>query len=80
MKTNELKKLIYKQNPTAEFNMFRGGTLYYTSSITIQRDDQYMLPISQTLFFEVPATDIGTTDFTREMSAKHLLRWIKNEE
>jgi len=77
MQTNELKKLIYKQNPYAEFNMFRGGTLYYISKIQV--DGEYS-PVDYQVFFEVPSSDTGTTDFYDKMNAKYLLRWIKNEQ
>lgn len=79
MKTNDIKKLIYKQNPMATFNMCRGGTLYYYSTISSNRTEENPILSYANIFFEIPISDIGTTDFYAEMTAKHLLRWIVNE-
>ena len=70
MTTNVIKKLVYKQKPTADLEMIRGGNLYYNALLTSMEDIQFIVPIS----------DIGTTDFFPEMEAKHLLRWLVNEE
>ena len=29
--------------------------------------------------FEIPIEDMGTADFYNEMEAKHLLRWLNND-
>jgi len=78
MKTNEIKKLIYKKNPTAELDMIRGGNLYYLTSFEVGMIDKTV--VNQIIAFEVPISDIGATDFFPTMPAKHLLRWIVNNE
>ena len=67
----EIKKGIYKKNPTAKIFRICGGILYYRSEL---HDG-----VTQPIFFDVPVSDIGTTDFYPEMPAKHLLRWIVEE-
>lgn len=75
MTNNEIKKLVYKQKPNALLEMIRGGTLYYRSIITVGKFLQ-----NQPIRFQIPISDIGTTDFFPSMEAKHLLRWLINEE
>lgn len=78
MKTTEIKKLIYKKNPYADLDMIRGGNLYYIAKFEVgTRENEYF---NQVVQFVVPISDIGTTDFFADMPAKHLLRWIVNNE
>ena len=70
MTNNEIKKLVYKQKPQADLEMIRGGNLYYNALLTNMEE----------ILFTVPISDIGTTDVFPMMEAKHLLRWLTNEE
>ena len=72
MTNTEIKKACYKQAPTAELEMVRGGNLYYTANIKTD--------ILYDVNFIVPISDIGATDFFPQMEAKFLLRWLENEE
>lgn len=62
---NEIKKLLYKQNPMGEFKFIRKGVAYYTTVVD-------GLQIS----FEVPVDDMGDADFGKEIEAKLLIRWL----
>lgn len=73
MNKNEIKKALYKQKPTAEFQFIRMGNAHYLTSVNIDSIDKLV-------FFEVPVDDMGTADFEREMDAKLLNRWIVVEE
>ncbi len=69
MEKTEIKKALYKQNPTAiMLNKDNGEYKYYTE---IQHED---MPV--TVDFRIPANEIGDTPFHSEMEAKHLIRWI----
>lgn len=70
MEKNEIKKLLYKQNPKAHFTHIRKGNAYYSSVVS---EDN-----GQNLFirFEVPIIDMGDADFLVEMEGKFLIRWI----
>jgi hypothetical protein len=70
MSTNEIKKLLYKQNPTAEFQYIRKSVAYYRTVI-IQENGA-----AANILFQVPVADMGDADFGKEMSAKLLIRWI----
>jgi hypothetical protein len=70
MEKNEIKKLLYKQNPKANLLYIRKGNAYYDS--TIEDVDRGTVFIK----FEVPIVDIGDADFFNVMEAKHLIRWI----
>jgi hypothetical protein len=71
-----LKKLLYKQKPTAKFDYIRKGIVYYNTSLQIEHEtvDQYL-----NIVFEIPVVDMGDADFTRDMDAKLLIRWILTE-
>ncbi len=70
MDKNEIKKLLYKQNPIATFNYIRKGTAYYETVVNAEFD------ISHKINFEVPVSDMGDADFKNEMESKLLNRWI----
>ncbi len=72
METNEIKKLLYKQNPKANFNYIRKGYAYYDAPIT---DSDKVFKFIK---FEIPITDMGDADFHNQMDAKFLVRWILN--
>jgi hypothetical protein len=65
IRKNELKKLLYKNNPIAFFNKIRLGVAYYQTFI----DDSV-------ISFEVPINDMGEADFEVQMKAKYLVRWM----
>ena len=65
MEKNEIKKLLYRENPVAKLKHVRKGMIYYeakTNDVTID--------------FEVPVTDIGDATFYNEMDSKLLIRYI----
>jgi hypothetical protein len=78
MTTNEIKKELYKQNPKAKFDFIRQGLAYYKAKITVENEGQ--IPFNKFITFEVPISDMGSADFFAEIDAKHLNRWIVNEE
>lgn len=65
----EIKKLIYKQKPKAYLEFIRIGVAYY-----------YTTSLGTKISFQIPISDMGSTDFFPEMQAKLLLRWLINEE
>lgn len=74
METNEIKKLLYKQNPKASFSHIRKGCAYYDVPITDSNG------VFKFIKFEIPVSDMGDADFHSMMSAKLLIRWIINTE
>lgn len=69
MMPNEIKKLVYKQQPKALFEKLRGGVAYYVFSVVVSDSTSYF-------HAEIPVKDMGSTDFLCEMEAKFLLRWL----
>lgn len=65
MEKNEIKKLLYRENPIAVFNYIRKGNAYYqTKTIDVIID------------FVIPVSDMGEANFLNEMDSKSLIRWI----
>lgn len=70
MEKNEIKKALYKQNPTADFQYIRKGNAYYSTKINYQTPNEFLVT------FEIPVEDMGDADFFAEMESKLLQRWI----
>lgn len=77
MTTTEIKKLLYKQKPIAELLCIRKGVAYYDAKISVESEP---IIIYKTIFFEIPVSDMGDADFTPQIEAQHLNRWIVNNE
>lgn len=73
MKKNDIKKALYKQKPIAKLLVRKNGVAYYDAVILEQKE-----PIVKykTVFFNVPESDMGDAEFTEEMDAKLLIRWL----
>lgn len=67
MTNTEIKKELYKQKPDATLRYIRTGVAYYYADLEQQR-----------VYFEVPVNDMGEADFTWNMDAKLLIRWLVN--
>lgn len=79
MTKNEIKKILYKQNPKANFSYIRKGIVYYNTIInTEETEDKKSIPYQ--VFFEIPVMDMGDADFFNEMEGKYLIRWISINE
>jgi hypothetical protein len=70
MEKNDIKKLLYKQNPVAKFLYVRKGNAYYDTTV----EDTTLGSVY--IQFEVPVNDMGDADFLPIMEAKFLNRWI----
>lgn len=70
MEKNEIKKLLYKQNPTASFQSIRKGNGYYSTTVEDATAGRVFIQ------FEIPINDMGDADFYSQMEAKYLIRWI----
>ena len=70
MEKNEIKKLLYKQNPIAAFQYIRKVNDYYEAVVDdVGKGSIYVK-------FEIPVIDMGDADFLPQMEAKYLIRWI----
>lgn len=67
MELNEIKKLLYKENPHAVLKHIRKGVAYYSAHIS---------SVDKIVQFEVPVNDMGDADFLSSMDSKLLIRWI----
>lgn len=67
MTNTEIKKLVYKQKPQAHLQFIRIGVAYYYADLEEER-----------IRFQIPVSDMGSTDFTPNEEAKLLLRWLDN--
>jgi hypothetical protein len=69
---SEIKKELYKQKPDAKFLFIRKGIAYYDCKIkVVNRTIEY-----ERVFFNVPISDMGDSDFLPVMQAQLLNRWI----
>lgn len=77
----EIKKLVYKQKPKAQFVMIRMGVAYYKFDVVADIVQSFTEDETNRLGFEfqIPVEDMGTADFHQTMEAKHLLRWLNEE-
>lgn len=62
---NTIKKGLYKNKPIATFKMIRSGVAYYTATLEGEK-----------INFEIPVSDMQSTDFLFREDAKFLIRWI----
>jgi hypothetical protein len=67
MTNNEIKKLLYKENPSANLLHLLKGNAYYACTV----NGIYIL-------FEVPVSEMGDTRFWPQMDSKLLIRYIVN--
>ncbi len=66
MNKNEIKKALYRENPTAQFIETYSDIFYY---IAILENGEFV-------YFNVPVSDIGSAKFKNKMEAKYLIRWM----
>jgi hypothetical protein len=67
MEKNEIKKELYRTKPTAYFQSYQGGLLYYKT-------------LGVEYHFSIPVEDTGTAPFLPEMPAQQLNRWLQLAE
>ena len=65
MELNEIKKILYKENPKAELDEIRDETVWYSTSIN-----------DIVILFKIPMFDTKGASFFSEMDSKYLIRWI----
>lgn len=63
---NEFKKMLYKENPAAIFQYIKNGVCHYDAELSD----------GTVIRFSIPVSDMGETEFKRNIEAKHLIRWI----
>lgn len=63
-----VKKLLYKEAPSAEFKEISFGIATYTAIANNNLN----------IIFKIPVNDMGEATFYPKMEAKHLIRWIDN--
>ena len=74
MELNEIKKALYKQNPTAIISKItKSGLLYDTS---VQTGGYAPFETWEEVSFLIPLEEIGDAVFRTGMEAKLLIRWI----
>ena len=73
MEKNEIKKALYNQNPTADFQYIRKGKAIYSVKLNV---DNIFGMNGIVVFFEIPVEDMGDADFGLRMEAKLLQRWM----
>lgn len=75
MELNEIKKLLYKENPPAFLENVRKDGILYISQVgaSAERSDEGI-----TFRFRVPLTELGETIWSPRVDAKLLIRYIIN--
>ncbi len=69
MTVEQIKKELYKQNPTARIMFVQDSVVRYCASVEFEGEKNIVV-------FEIPTTDMGNTAFQREEPAKLLIRWL----
>lgn len=69
MDQTEIKKALYKEDPKADLLVVTCNFIQYESE----------LKNGEILRFIVPLVDIGYGRFYKEMSAKHLIRYLQTQ-
>lgn len=65
MEKNDIKKTLYRKNPTAYFSsVSKTGAMYY---VNIEEE---------CIWFNVPLDDLGDATFFADMQAKLLIRYL----
>jgi len=83
MEKNYVKKELLKSRVMASFSHYTAGNLYYHVKVGMDIY-QFPIPTVEKAKGQIDAedhvlqlsTDLGTTDFSREMRGSHLNRWI----
>ena len=68
MTTNEIKKALYKEKPTAHMDYVTNGAVWYTT-----------LAAGLEVYFKVPMNETYGGTFYPTMPAQQLIRWIYEE-
>lgn len=71
---NEVKKLLYKEKPSAILSEIREGIAYYSAHISTRSESDELIEII--VDFKVPVSDMGNASFRVSMESQHLLRWL----
>jgi hypothetical protein len=67
MTHTEIKKALYKQNPSADFMGASKGKMSYLTLLP---------PNEEKIWFEIPFKDLGDAKFYPSMDSKLLIRWL----
>jgi hypothetical protein len=65
MEKNEIKKMLYRENPKAKLLHILKGIAYYNAKHNDTNID-----------FEIPVDELKGADFYLEMDTKFLIRWL----
>lgn len=65
MMSNEIKKVLYKEKPTAYFKQIEKSIITYHCNTSLGD-----------VYFEVPFSDIGDVPFKLTMEAQLLICWL----
>jgi hypothetical protein len=82
MELNEIKKLLYKQNPKAQFVNARKDGLLYEAFIFEEHNDIWAdyeeKREVEIVSFLIPLNEIGEVIWKSEMEAKFLIRYLQS--
>lgn len=70
---NEIKKFLYKNNPTAILDYIKKGVLVYRARVSKETEDD--IEVNEVVF-SVPVDDLGDAEFLPVMDSKLLIRWL----
>lgn len=78
MELNEIKKELYKKKPDANFVSIKNGIAHYKVILQREKDDTEgsLHYYTEKVLFDIPITDMGTSEFGPNMPARLLIRWI----
>jgi hypothetical protein len=70
MEKNEIKKILYRENPKAELMNVSKDRIFYMAKIKAEDKDEMIR-------FFIPLGDIGDAKFEWLMDSKLLIRWLE---
>ncbi len=80
MTKNELKKLIYKQNPTARFLYIKDNIACYIALLDDPDEVAFNEYGKRAIEFNIPLVDMDKGTFNTLEEAKLLIKWIYYSE
>jgi hypothetical protein len=76
MELNDIKKEIYKQQPSAYLESINKDGIHYMTQVLAPGSENDESAEYIDVFFAIPFNDLGDAVFVERVAANHLIRWI----
>ena len=79
MEKNLIKKILYKDKPTATIIHVAKMGLLYACQIVGEKVNEQGRQLYDNIYFNVPLSELGDTAFLKDMPSQLLIRYIIDE-